>query len=527
MKIVTAYEMRRIEAACESNGISADTLMENAGAAIARSIAHELKGLSGKKIALLVGPGNNGGDGLVVARIISNMGGIVSAFLVAKRISTDTKRTLAYKSGVIIKDSYNREDLHELRYALQEADLIIDAVLGTGRSRPLQKHISDIFDMAKSAHAPIYAIDLPTGMDADTGEFDKNGLPADITFMLGLPKVGPLVNVSNVLAIGKVVVLDIGIPDHLHRTSKTEYLTEDITASLMPKRHPNAHKGEGGRLFIIAGSTKYIGAALLAAGAAIRSGVGLVHLAVPESIYPMTAGRVPEVICHSLPEKSTGEINPDESAQIVLSETENFQALLIGPGLGTAPSTYQFIHRLLINEVESPSVVLDADCLNVLASTPRWHERVKRKAILTPHPGEMARLLKVNAHDIQRNRLEAVRSATKFGRVVILKGARTLIAEPSGKVRVAPWINPGLAKGGSGDVLAGLTAGLLAQIPQRIFDVASLAVYLHGAAGNIAVRRNSLFTMTPSDIISALPAAFQAFENNREICPYRVDDQTQ
>jgi NAD(P)H-hydrate epimerase len=306
-------------------------------------------------------------------------------------------------------------------------------------------------------------------------------------------------------------VLDIGISDGLDTGVSTEWLTQEAATALLSDRPGDANKGNFGRAFIAAGSANYIGAALLATSAAVRSGAGLVYLATRESVYRLVAGRVEEAIYHPLPENAQGRLDAGEAVRVFLADSQGASALLIGPGLGQANDTVQFVEQLCRSLREDTPVILDADALNILSRVPGWWDRVRSPKILTPHPGEMARLMDCRVQDVQEDRPGvAADAAAKFNATVVLKGAATIITAPDGRTRVSPWVNPGLAKGGTGDVLAGLMAGIAAQTPETLFDVASLAVYLHGLAGQLARDQHGEAGMTAGDVALAIPGAFTA-----------------
>ena len=510
MKAVTAAQMRQVEQRAVEAGVSLDTLMEKAGLAVANAVMDKLGNPWWKRVAVLVGPGNNGGDGLVAARHLAARGARVECVVVLPRKSPDAKRDMAVAAGARVLEFAECGGPGVMLESLRQSEIIIDAVLGTGQNRPLSEPVSGALRAARHSGRPIVAVDLPTGVDSDTGGFDANGLAADTTLMLGLPKLGPALRPVEA-RLGDVTVLDIGLPPGLDADIRTEWLTPELARDLLPARPGNAHKGTFGRALIIAGSRSYVGAALLATRAATRSGAGLVELATPESVWRAAAGRVEEAIYRPLPEGPSGEIDPAAAGQAALKAAEDASALLIGPGLGQGRATFEFATAFLASKPESLPAVLDADALNIVASGYRWWERVRGPAVLTPHPGEMVRLLGVTTALVQKDRLAAATgAAAKFNKTVVLKGAATVIASPDGAVRISPWVNSGLAKAGTGDVLAGLIAGLLAQMSSRLFDAASLGVYIHGLAGEIVRRSKGESGMTAGDVAAALPDAFLA-----------------
>jgi hydroxyethylthiazole kinase-like uncharacterized protein yjeF len=518
MKAVTAEQMRTIEQRAVEAGVSLDALMENAGLAVAEAVLSHLRRVAGRvygsRVTVLAGPGNNGSDGLVAARHLARHGVKVQALALTKRPKPDSKRVLAEKVGVEFASvaSGSPDGVATVRTVAERSDVVLDAVLGTGRARQIDEPLAGMLKVAREATVDVFALDLPTGMDADTGRFDPNGLCASATLMLGYPKVGPLVAAGEGVC-GEISVLDIGIPDDLTENVTAELLTDSSVAELLPARSGDANKGSFGRTLILGGSANYLGAPLLAARAAVRAGAGLVYLAVSEPVYRLIAGRVDEVIYVPLAATEDGGFNVREANLELLTRARHMRSLLIGPGLGQSPSTVRLVQQLVRNLPESVPAVFDADALNILSRVSGWPDDVRAEKVLTPHPGEMSRLLGISVDAVQLDRpAAALETAKRFGATVVLKGAATIIATPGGRMRISPWVNPGLAKGGTGDVLAGLLAGLLAQMPEQPFDAASLAVYVHGLAGDLARKQIGERGMTAGDVAGLLPVAFQWLE---------------
>ncbi len=450
MKAVTAAQMRRLEQGSVEAGVSLDELMENAGRAVADEVAAGLGDIEGSRIVVLIGPGNNGGDGLVAARRLAELGVEVRAFVVAGSGDPAGKRTAAEAAGVHVEPAVDDSGIQELGRAAKSADVVIDAVLGTGVSRPIDDTLGGALAAVQEANVPVVAVDLPTGMNADTGQFDPNGLQADVTLMLANPKIGPVVNAGGGHC-GEIKVLDIGIPPGLDSGLDVEWLDGRLAASLLPARPGDSHKGTYGRALVVAGSLQYPGAAILSTDAATRSGAGLVELATEHSAYALVVGAVPEAIFTSLTESRPDELDPSASARQVLDRASDATSVLIGPGFGTSAQKAIFTRMLAAQAHELPPLVIDADALNILAGTYLWWEGLPESTIVTPHPGEMARLTGRTTSEVQADRLGAARSAAElWGVNVVLKGAATLIASPSVSVRISPFVNPGLAKGAPG-----------------------------------------------------------------------------
>jgi NAD(P)H-hydrate epimerase len=513
MKTVTSAQMREIEQRSVTAGVSLDALMENAGRSVADALLRRLPSLApveqapGPRVIVLVGPGNNGADGFVAARWLAAAGVSVECHLLFPRPAPDPKRDLAAQAGAVIIDS-TLGNHARLAASLAGGRVVLDAVLGTGQSRPVAEPLAGALRLVRQSRLPVVALDLPTGADADTGAFDPNGLPAYVTFVLGRPKTGLVVN-PVASACRELETVDIGLPPGLDHDLSTELIDAGLARRILPRRPHDAHKGTFGRALIIAGSENYIGAGVLAARAASRSGVGLVELAMPRPAHNQAAGAVEEAIYRPLPVTEAGDVDVLAAGQEALRAAVDASAVLIGPGLGQGRATASFVNAFLACRPEHAPAVLDADALNIVAAAYRWRDRVPGELLLTPHPGEMARLLGSTTAAVQRDRLLAATSlASVLRATVVLKGAATVIAAPDGRLRISPWVNSGLARGGSGDALAGLIAGLLAQRPGELFDAAALGVYLHGVAADVARRELGEHGMTPGDVISRLPAAF-------------------
>ena len=520
MKIVTADQMRQIDRECGNIGLPTSVLMENAGKAVAEEVRKSLGPIDGQRILILVGPGNNGGDGLVAARYLHDWGAGVSIYIPGQRREEDPNLELVRQRGITCVETAQDENLGRLDELLSSATAVIDALFGTGKSRPL----GDIFRQAleKVSQAKeqqpglsIIALDLPSGLDADSGVADPACLYADCTITLGFPKPG-LFNPAGVERAGRITVADIGIPLYLAEQITTELITDDWAGSVLPRRPLGANKGSFGKVLVVAGSINYIGAAYLACSGAIRVGAGLVTLATPISLQPILASKLTEVTYLPLPESSPGITSP-QAAKLVHQELGNYDVLLLGCGLGQSQSDIEFIKGTLFRlESPLPSLVLDADGLNTLARSSNWWQQLAGDAILTPHPGEMARLASVSVDEVQSDRTDmAGKHALKWCKTVVLKGAYTVIAAPDGQMRISPIANPGLASAGTGDVLTGVIAGLVAQ-GLTLFDAAACGVYLHGKAGEAVGERLGDAGMVATDLLPALPLVIKQLKEYRK-----------
>ena len=515
MKIVTSEQMRQIEQDCAGIGLSADMLMENAGKAVAEEVRRILGNLDRQHILLLIGPGNNGGDGLVVARYLNDWGAKVSVYLCGQRPPGDSNLELVQKSGITCVEASQDENLGEFDELLSSAVCIIDALFGTGKIRPLQGIFQQVLARVADAgrkhkEIRIIAVDLPSGLDADSGAVDPVCLYADNTITLGFPKLD-LFEFPGAERVGTLTIADIGIPDHLAESVATESITEEWAKAVLPGRPLNANKGTFGKVLVVAGSINYIGAAYLACSGAMRVGAGLVTLATAACLQPILAAKLTEVTYLSLPESDSGIISPG-AAELIAQQLNQYDVLLLGCGLGQSQSAIEFISSLLFGS-GLPALVLDADALNTLAQVPNWWQRLTNDAILTPHPGEMARLSGVSIEEIQTDRTgTAQRFAAEWHKTIVLKGACTVVAAPDGGCRISPVANPGLASAGTGDVLAGAVAGLVAQgLP--LFDAAALGVYLHSRAGDLVKEVIGDAGMIATDLLPALPLAIKQLKN--------------
>ncbi|HLF03817.1 MAG TPA: NAD(P)H-hydrate dehydratase [Dehalococcoidia bacterium] len=512
MKIVTAAQMSSLERAAQRRGVSLDGLMEQAGLAVAQAARRELGQVAGARVLALIGPGNNGADGLVAARHLARWGAQVTAYIVTRRPDPDPKQALARQYGVEVAWAAQDPGLAGLdRMLAPNCRLVIDAVLGTGRSRPLDGVVREVLARLEAMRSMpqrplVLALDLPSGLNADTGQVDPACPTADLTMALGFPKVG-LLTFPGASRVGRLEVADIGLPPGLEEEDEIalELLTDSWASRSLPARPLNSHKGTFGHVLAVAGSRNYVGAACLACQAAVRAGAGLVTLAAPESVDAIAAGKLTEVIHLPLPEDQEGRIHPD-AAPLIRDQISRYTTLLVGCGLGWSKGTTQFIDRLLLADppLTLPTVV-DADGLNNLARLPDWWRRLGGPTVLTPHPGEMATLTRLPTLEVQQDRVAVARQwAARWNVVVALKGAHTAVAEPGGLVRLAPFANPGLASGGTGDVLTGVIAALLAQ-GMIAHDAASLGVYLHGLAAEAVGRRLGDTGAIASDLLEELP----------------------
>jgi NAD(P)H-hydrate epimerase len=411
-------------------------------------------------------------------------------------------------------EAANDERLEKFDGLLASTTCVIDALLGTGKMRALKGVYKAVLEKVNEAkrrgNTCIIAVDLPTGMDADTGAIDEACPYADITVTLAFPKTG-LFNFPGAARVGTLKIVDIGIPESLADGIPLELMTGEWAKSALPKVPLLASSGRSGRVLLAAGSVNYIGAAYLACSGAMRVGAGLVTLATTASLQPILASKLTEATYLPLPEAEPGVIAAG-AVDTIIERSSGYDVLLLGCGLGQNPSTAEFVSSLIMDK-KLPLPVLDADALNILPGVNEWWQWLTDDAILTPHPGEMSRLCRLTVDEVQSSRLNIARKyAAEWCQTIVLKGAYTVIATTDGRCRVSPFANPGLASAGTGDVLAGAIAGMAAQ-GLSPFDAASLGVYLHGAAGDMIKNVLGDTGMIASDLLMALPAVIKQLKS--------------
>ncbi len=549
MKVVTVDQMRCIEAAADAAGHTYAAMMEQAGRAVAGAITARRE-VRDRLALVLVGPGNNGGDGLVTARYLVEAGARPVCYLLKPRDpAQDENLRLAQERGLTVVLAGEDGERRKLLYLAREADVVVDAFLGTGARLPLRGALPEILALVArvlaarrsapraslipltAAPAPadcdcpfVVAVDGPSGLDYDGGALDQAALSADLTVTFAYPKPGHF-RFPGAASLGELVVADIGTEPALAADVPLEVVTPEMVREWLPPRPPDAHKGVFGKALVVAGSVNYTGAAYLAGAAATRAGAGLVTMALPSAIHAAVAARLAEATYLLLPHE-LGVIS-SSAARVVAERMGEYDALLLGPGLGRERETAAFVESLLggaggrrrlgfAGSEESeplpfllPPLVVDADGLNILARLEGWSERLPPESILTPHPGEMARLMGCSVGDVQADRVAVAQSqAAAWGHVIVLKGAYTVVAAPDGRAAIEPFANPGLATAGSGDVLAGAIVALRAQ-GLGAFEAAASGAYLHGLAGELARCEVGAAGMVAGDVLTLLPRAWQ------------------
>jgi len=604
MKLVSVQEMRRIEQAADAGGHAYATMMELAGQAVADVATALQLAEPGERVLVLVGPGNNGGDGLVAARFLRERDIEITLYIWKRDIKGDDnfRKLKQRRRGTTILWADNDPGCAKLREEIGHSELIIDALLGTGAARPIDGQLAEILTAVKEEiiarrtfepepgpevlgiprfplmeafslgapvpprpapaefddddlfdpdfdsdeesdlfgpegmpgnvfdededgaewedeetqplpwpELPVLAVDSPSGLNCDTGALDPATIPAAVTVTFACPKWGQL-QFPGAGACGLLAVADIGVPEELIAEIAVELIGPEDVQRWLPPRPMDAHKGTFGKALIAGGSLNYTGAAYLSAAAATRAGAGLVTLAIPLPLHAALAGVLPEVTWLPLP--GPEGVHTAAGAAKLLHDMDDYDALLVGPGLTSTEDARGFVETIfssagLPKDEWSGLLVVDADALNLLAKLPDWPGRLPPGSILTPHPGEMARLTGMTIRDVNARRIEnARRWAAEWGHIVLLKGPHTVIAAPDGRAAVLPFALPVLATAGSGDVLAGAIVAMLAQgVPA--FEASLLGAYLHGQAGLLISRTATLVGVVARDILASFPEALR------------------
>jgi NAD(P)H-hydrate epimerase len=507
MRVLNAAQMREADRyTILEIGIPSIVLMENAGRQVVAAMEASFGDLPDKRVAVLAGRGNNGGDGFVVARTLMQRDVDVSVFLLGQvadvRGDARTNLEILGRLGLTVVEVTNEQEW-ELHFSdISECDVIVDAIFGTGLKNGVEGMLQTVVADVNSSGIPVVAVDLPSGLSADTHEVPGDAIDAALTVTLGAPKL-PLVLPPAERHCGDLVIADIGIPDEVIdglEGPHVQILTREAMRELVLPRASDAHKGDFGRVLVLAGSPGKTGAAHLCAMGALRSGAGLVTVALPKEALPIVAGLGAEYMTEPLPHREDGGLSLEAAERLLDLEADVIAA---GPGLGSGAETRAVITELL--ERSGTPLVLDADALNAFVDgSDALRGRDGLDVIITPHPGEMARLAGRSIEDVQRNRVDVARDfAVAHNLHVVLKGHRTVIATPEGQVSINLTGNPGMATGGTGDVLTGMIAAWFAQLLDAE-AACQLAVYLHGLAGDLAEADEGTHAMIAGDIVAHL-----------------------
>ena len=509
MKLVTAKEMQNLDRlAVEEYAIPGIVLMENASKAVADTAVEMLRNNGGNSVIVVCGKGNNGGDGFGAARWLANYGYAVTVWYLGAdldEVQGDAAIELAMlqNAGVDVLHLVDEEGLFVAEVDCLHSDLIIDAMLGTGFTGELRGNYKKLCQIINNSGTEVLAVDIPTGVNADNGTADEDAIDADVTVTMALVKAGMLQYPAKEL-VGELHVAEIGMPTNLlaECNSKKYLLTAEIVSELLPIRARDAHKGDAGRVVLVAGSQGFIGAAAMATRASVKAGAGLVSLLTGESVADLLAVKLDEAMVHALSEDGYNELS-SEAVDDIVNKANAADVLAIGPGLGTGKRTMNAVREALL-QVEVP-VVIDADALTALKDHTYILNEMPAPKVLTPHPGEFARLTGISIEEINANRLElAAKYAVRWNAVVVLKGAATVIGCPDGTVYVNKTGCEAMATGGCGDVLTGVIAALAAQ-GISLQEATLCGVYLHGLAGEYAA--DGKVGLAAGEIAQFLPQA--------------------
>jgi len=513
MKILTAKQMQGIDKKTINKiGIIGPILMENAGIQITNEILKKFPDIQDEKVVIVAGKGNNGGDGFVVARHLYNRGCRPVVLLLAanKDLKGDAALNagIADKIGIAIKEITSSRQWGVQKKLLSKATLLVDAIFGTGLTQPARGIYATVIQDINKSKAFKVAVDIPSGLSSDTFSIIGPCVRADLTVTLAAAKVAHVFPPAED-CVGELKIGDIGVPPFLFEDEefKLEMVEMERIRPYFERRKRDTHKGTYGHLLILSGSLGKTGAAAMAGKAALKMGAGLVTAGVPKSCLPIVARSVMELMTEPLPETDKGTLSAEALPEI-LRLLKDKDAMMLGPGISTHESTAELVLSLL-PRIKVP-VVLDADALNILASKPDILKSISDPVVVTPHPGEFARLTGLSTREVLDRRLELVPGfAKKFGVYVVLKGYRTLTSTPEGKTFINPTGNPGMATAGSGDVLSGMIASMIIQ-EKNILDAILAAVYIHGLSGDIGAVRLGEKALTAGNMITYLPAAMKS-----------------
>ncbi len=507
MKVANAEQMRALDReAIEGYRIPGIVLMENAALGVVRFMEERYGALLGRSVLIFCGKGNNGGDGMAVARHLVNRGAKVQTVLLGGAESLRGDAAINYaickQMQIPVRSVTTSRNLGGISSSLKKTDFVLDAILGTGIMPPVRGLVEQVVRRINRSKKTVISVDLPSGLSADSSEVVGEVVQADLTVTFGLPKIS-LAQYPSLAYAGEVRVADISLPAELIQKSEipVEIMDEEILQTL-PLLRQDMHKGDGGRVLLVAGSKGMPGAAVMTASSSFRIGAGLVYAAVPEGVRRFFQKRLMEGVLVPLSEAAKDHLTLSELPEI-LRAARGKNVAAVGPGIGLDPETGEMV-RSLIRKIRIP-VVLDADGINHLARDLDSLKKARAAVILTPHPGEMARLTGLSGSELKTRRIDVARKfAGEFGVILVLKGARTVIAEPEGRAWINPTGNPGMATAGTGDVLTGMIAGLIAQ-GMKPLQAALLGVYLHGCCGDRAASRLGERSLLSRDLIREIP----------------------
>ena len=502
MKVVNSKEMFDLEKQALASGISEKKMMKNAAKSIVKHLENSLEINLIAGISILVGKGNNGGDAIILGALLSRKYK-VKIFEILKRsedIAITLKREKPKDTNIELYE-FNTNMINTIKLNIQKDNLIMDGILGIGIKRKLDENLSKITNHINSLNSYICSVDIPTGINSDDGTIDKNSIKATETLMLGYPKKG-ILNSSNFNFIGRISTLDIGIDNNL--SGRINLLNSDYIKKIEFSQKENNHKYMNGKVVILAGSRNYIGANLLCNYSALRSGVGLIANILSKDLYPFLAGKLNDVIYFDQ------DFQNDQSIQHSLEIINSYDAVLLGPGLGTEEKQLDYYSKILTGGIKIP-LILDADGIKLLNTANRKY--FPDKIIITPHIGEMSFFSEISKATIIKDRLKcAIEISEKFDIYTVLKGPCTIVSTPSGNANFSPWVNSGLAKAGSGDILAGLIAGFVANKNlKNLLHSIELGVFIHGFSGELTRKQKGKISMNATDLLYNIPEAIKNF----------------
>ncbi|MBD3415024.1 MAG: NAD(P)H-hydrate dehydratase [Candidatus Aminicenantes bacterium] len=517
MKVLNSSQMRQVdEKAIQKIGIIGPILMENAGSEIAREMMKHIPGIIQKKVCVVCGKGNNGGDGFVVARHLFNKGCSPVIVLCAQKkdLKGDAELNcrIADNMKIPIYEVTDEKEWTQIRSKVWDSEVIVDALFGTGLSDPVRGRYVQIIEDINASGSTIVAVDIPSGLSSDTFQIIGPCIKADLTVTMAAPKI-PHVFPPAEEYVGEWMVADISTPSFLFqdKSINMELVEKQDLFSFFQKRENDTHKGTYGHLFILAGSLGKTGAASMAGRAALEMGAGLVTVGTPKSCLPIVARSMMELMTEPLEETPEWTLSK-KSIKKIQTLLEGKDAVLIGPGISTHESTSKLIKSLL-PELKIPAL-LDADALNIVSTDPEILKSMPQTVVVTPHPGEFARMMDVSTQKVVENKLElASEFAQEYGVYVVLKGYRTITATPEGMIFINSTGNPGMATGGAGDVLSGMIASLIMQ-GQDLCKAVLASVFVHGLSGDLAVKKRGEKSLVAGDLIEFLPQAVLTMSQN-------------
>ncbi len=516
MKVATVAQMRMLDkTAIERYGVSGTILMENAGEAAYYHIAEEMGGVAGLDVVVLCSSGHNGGDGLVAARKLHSMHAHVRILCLGKPEKFDDTVRPFYemieKIGIPVTLVHDEDALPQAAAALDEADVVIDALFGTGLSRDVGGRYARVIQLINQSPGVVFSIDIPSGVHGDTGQIMGAAVQADATITFGLPKPGNLIYPGYEYG-GALTVTHISFPPELYEQADLSLAISPFLP--LPERRGDAHKGSVGKVMFVAGASRYLGAPYFAAMAFLRTGGGLAYLSTPAPVAPFIANKGSEIVLtprEATPAGSLALSNLDA----LLADSEEMDMVCLGSGVSVQPET-QELARALAEQINKP-LLIDGDGLTAIARRPDLIRRRNAPTILTPHPGEMARLLDIPVRDVQKDRLHAAsRAAQEWEATIVLKGAHTLIAHPDGRTFFNLSGNAGMATAGSGDVLTGVIAGMYAALHFDFEAAARMGAFMHGLAGDLAAETLGEEGVVAGDILAHVPNAIQFYRTHWE-----------